>query len=230
MREVIKILDRIEHDRSHDGPKREILVTAPHASNKQNPIDDPCTHRIAQGLNAYIPTCLNVNCATFIASRARTHADQNRLAGLLEADDLYPQLKRYLVAKGRSLGDVLHVDVHSFQPNVGKLPKGWGRGINILHLLGDEKQRGFAQRMAASLNMTLDGLIPPATVVEHPKLPRTPADDDGNAMIEWSRHHGGLGVLLELPVQRNGKLWKLLCPEHALLSAMVYALGEELSR
>jgi hypothetical protein len=144
---------------------------------------------------------------------------------------LYPKLQKYLHTKGNSLGDVLHVDIHSFQPEYGHLPNKWGKGINILYLLGDKEQRGFAKRMAASINMTLAHTIPyfpRAVVVEHPKLPTTLAHDDSNAMLEWSRHYGGLGILLELPTRRVGNQWELTCPETKLYDAIVGALCTEL--
>ena len=228
---VSTILESVEDARSSDDIKQAILVTAPHAADKINPRDDPCTRSVALSLcSSIVRSLINVPCDKFVASRARTtYEDQNRLAGLVKANDLYPKLQKYLQKKNNNLGDVLHVDIHSFQPESKKLPKGWGRGINILYLLGDKKQQGFAQRMADCLNTSLRGRLPKATVVEHPKLPLKLDDKDSNAMIEWSRHYGALGVLVELPVEIKSGVWELACSQDELVSAITHALKMELS-
>lgn len=180
------------------GEKNRFLITAPHAANIRNPLDDPCTADIAWMLDTLLRQS-NFPCRTIVANVSRQHGDQNRLHTLEHLNDVSALLLEYADERGRDWGDVIHVDVHSYTFTDSDIPPKWGRGVNILHLKGDEIQREFAFRVAKRMDTYLNGVIPPCTVVEHDRLPTHIKDDDSNAMIELSRHLGALSLLIEFP-------------------------------
>lgn len=225
MREQVQtILDALRVTRASDTPRSHLLITAPHSSKEHVPLDDPCTEEVASGVAEY----LRARCSLFLANVSRKRGDQNRLLGLLKTQDLLVRLNHFLANRGGDLRDVLHVDVHSYTCTDLDLPKGWGRGFNLICLRGDSSQLRLARRLAHLLTRALPQL-PCAAVVAMPRLPCTLGDDNGNAMIEWSRHYGALSVLIEVPtVKRQGK-YMPVCDITLVCQAITGAILSELT-
>jgi hypothetical protein len=130
----------------------------------------------------------------------RSRCDQNRIRGLVLGGDMVAELHRY-----GHLGEPwLHIDVHSFSSDAPQLPAGWGRGVNIITLHGDRAQLQTARRMQQIFCAHVPS-APAAHVVPMDRYPTTDTDGDSNAQTEWSRSRGMMGLLVELPVEANGR-------------------------
>lgn len=193
-------------------PKRKIVLTAPHAAEVVNPIDDPCTKKIAQRMELKCREILKIPCRSFVSTLRRDAGDQNRLSSFGEVDDVATDFKQYIEAQPQFLSDAIHIDIHSFtatdsENTSHKLPSDWGTGLNILCLKGDKDQYEAAGKMKAIIDSQLKNvypMFPPTTVVEHDKIPKSVNSPDSNAMIEMGRYYGALSLLIEFPVLYKG--------------------------
>jgi len=219
--------------------KRALLVTGPHACQASFPDDDPFSDALALALHdSAVRRGGACDAACVLARVSRAAYDQNRLVGLLEARDMWPRLEEWRTARGGSLRDVLHVDMHTYTGNAAHLPEGWGRGLNFICLHGDLEQRRLAETLARAVDATPGWPLPPSTVVPMGRLPRSLDDDDGNAQIEWARHHGALSVLVECPVYETGvhdasprgRGYVRATPDAVIADALARALAVEMRR
>lgn len=215
--------------------KRCVVLTAPHAADRHNPIDDPCTGAVTRRLETAVPAALGVPCRAFVATTSRVYGDQNRLHTLLAR----PAVREVAIdllawARGRDdgvlLADALHLDIHSYTATDDDYEPGWTRGaVNLIHLKGDESQRAVAWRLKRSLDASFCGLLPAASVIEHPRLPLGKDRDESNAMIEIGRHLGAASVLVELPTVRIGEGYALYgVSESLVVEALVDGVRREL--
>jgi hypothetical protein len=237
------IVDTFHHRRGTQGPKRRILLTAPHAAAIAEPLDDPCTKSIANALDVNVREHLYLPCQTYIATQGRTYprpADQNRLWSIPLVNDVAKGVMEHANKNDGNLSDTIHIDVHSFTVTDtantnNELPSGWGTGLNILTLFGDESQLEMAQRMKRSIDNALCNVkcykgnkMPETTVVMHTSFPQSVCDDESNAMIEIARYYGAMSVLIEFPTRLNERnVYETTCPESKLVSAVIQALGDE---
>ena len=177
---------------------RALLVTAPHAVVRgvADRAGDPCTERLADALGRAVTSTV------IKARRHRSEADQNRIAGLFGACDMMPTLRRV----HRSARHALHVDVHSFFPEV-YLPDGWGTGLNLICLHGDDEQHALAARLRDHLRARLREC--PVTIVVMEAYPVSEHDANSNAICEWARTRGMRSVLIEFPVRLEDGTWRL---------------------
>lgn len=221
---VQDILCGVRTARGATAAKRHVLLTAPHGACLNFPQDDPCTDTIARNLARSVTQVLKIPCACFVATTSRTEYDQNRLYSLSPLREVALGVCK-LHHDRRTFEDVLHIDIHSYTAG-GPLPPGWGKGINILHLLGDASQRDMADRLKAVIDPLLSRHLAPATVVEHPRLPTHGHDQDSNAMIELARHFGATSVIIEVPTtwHRAENVYKLACPEQDLVHSLTMAI------
>lgn len=214
--------------RACDGKKNRFLVTAPHASDANYPLDDPCTRDIAERIDTLLRH-KNKECFTAIATTSRSKGDQNRLHTLSSLNDVSSKLLHFAKERGRDWSDVIHVDIHSFTDTDDDLPPTWGRGVNVIYLKEDKIQGKFAKRMCSRMDKFLNGVLPPCTPVEHDRLPTRIGDDDSNAMIEVSRHLGALSLLIEFPTHtEDNKKWRTRASVQLLAEAVVSSLIKEM--
>jgi hypothetical protein len=221
---IPEVLQTISTSRGADCEKTSLLVTAPHGSKSDNLIDDPCSGEVARKIQG---VCIKeaILCRCFVSCRSRVEGDQNRFDGAFLMDDVAQKVVSLSNKNGGHLSKFLHVDVHSFLSSDKELPKGWGKGINILHLKGDEQQRAACEEFKKKIDPILKGVLPLSRVVEHPKLPRSIHSEESNAMIEISRFLGALSFLIELPTHQKGKdKFDLDCDMDFLSKAIVRAL------
>lgn len=204
--DVAQVLHGMSFTRTGVHPRHSVLLTAPHGANLSNPDhDDPCTSELTHAL-AHKLTRARIQVHAVVAVKDRREQDQNRLAGLIAAGDMWHPLHAYRMrVPTRRLCNVVHLDIHSFDPD--RLPTSerdtalWGKGINLICLHDDKRQLEFAEWMKQQLDRHLAGKEhDAATILPMKRIPKTLADGASNAMCEWARHHGALSLLAEVPV------------------------------
>lgn len=203
---VRAVLNAVSHvrlrRRPHRPTMRRVLITAPHASTQHPGEDDPFSGDIARSVADKLRRRGHpVHCVC--STKTRVEADQNRLIGLRDANDMLPALEKWRQRQqaddeqqtGR-LDDCLHLDMHSFTRNATVLPDNWGRSFNLISLHGDGVSHDLATRMAHRL------CPGGCRVVPMTRRPTTLDDADSNAMLEWGAAHGSpAGVLVEVPTE-----------------------------
>ena len=211
-----------------------VLLTAPHGANVNHPVDDPCSASVAQRVAPLVRSELHLRCDCFVAEVSRSLGDQNRFLGLMGVSDLRPKLTAHLkAAKKRrgtpALDKVLHLDVHTFTNTDDDLHDlGWGTGINLITLHGDGHHKRLARRFALHLDEALEGRLHPTNVVTMDRRATSLDDDDANAMIEWTLHHGAQPLLVEIPTVQTGINQYALpetCAEDTVARAIVHAIS-----
>lgn len=198
----------------------EFLFTCPHAAvdkDIKNYLRDPHAFEIVDLLNKKMKR-RGINATCVVPTVHRSQHDQNRLEGLYMASDCVVDLHKF---QGRSK-NFMNLDVHSyFLGDQFPLPRGWGRGINIIILNRDIYQRALAESLKTYLDdrITTNGSF--ATVVEMEAYPLHWKDGNSNAIMEWARSIERMSLLIEIPCIRNEKslcadddCWTpLLCPQ-----------------
>ena len=204
---VLRNWKAIEHEFSHNVLRRapveekhpvRVLLTTPHEAIDPaiaNGLRDPYSGHIAT-LTQRALTSAGVAATVISPCLHRARCDQNRIRGLVRGGDMVAELHEY----GCTNVPWLHIDVHSFFNDASPLPTGWGRGVNIITLCGDDAQARSARRMQKVLRDHVPS-APEARVVSMDRYPTTDTDDDSNAQTEWSRSRGMMSLLVELPVR-----------------------------
>jgi hypothetical protein len=210
----------------------EFLLTCPHAAEEvevRSFLRDPHTVEVCERTKHYL-SMGGHPCTIIAPSVHRKHYDQNRIKGLIMAGDCVVELHRY-GAKDRKF---MHIDVHSFflGDRFG-LPKGWGKGINIITLHGDKEQHRFAVKLKDYIDKNItDGEN--ATVVEMDAYPKDWKDENSNSLTEWSRSLGKMSVLIEIPCKFHGSqichddsCWKSVIPADTISKHLATFLSRE---
>ena len=180
----------------------EFLLTCPHAAQERETksfLRDPHTLQVCETVRDYL-SVEGYSCKVVAPSIHRKHHDQNRMKGLILACDCVVQLHKYEGKKRQ----FMHIDIHSFfLGDKFRLPKGWGRGVNIITLHGDKNQNRFAIKLKEHLDSNITD-CENATVVAMDSYPKDWEDDNSNSLTEWSRSLGRMSVLIEVPCKFHG--------------------------
>ena len=203
------IVDALPKLATVDDRVHSVLVTAPHGCSERPPLDDPCSAELARSLCKHLkrvlPPTIAVVCV--VATKSRAQHDQNRLAGMFAADDMIHKLRGIREQNGGTFRGFAHVDVHTFTCNARRLPDGWGRSFNLIHLHGYPRQAVLANKVRDALKKT-------SRVIPMDRLPTSPTDDDSNAMIEYTTaNRAAVAFLVELPTKMirthtpNSRMW-----------------------
>ena len=188
-------------------PRTSLLLTSPHnkacQSDWDEAVNDPCTSDVVDMLMRKLTVHKVIR-----SSKPRQSGDQNRIHGLFAMDDMLPQMQSFAKSLGggrNALSKFLHVDVHSYTSTDKDIEKiGWGRGFNIICLHDDSTQEAFCQEFRKRLDEHNCFPIWPTRVIQMEDYPNRVNSDDSNVMIEWSRSHGALSLLVEVPTIKVG--------------------------
>ena len=216
------------------GKIKQALITAPHASKENIPLDDPETTELAESIFDLLKMN-GIPAYKFIASITRRTFDQNRLLGLAKAKDMLPKMNEHL-KKVKTLKGTFHMDVHSFTATDKNLPKGWCKGINVIIMRNDNIQLEFAKRFVYFLKINVKPVFTHlkhgeecVSLVEMPFLPRSTTSDQSNAVMEWCRHHGATSLLVEVPtLKRNDNTYIVPGGVHEVSNAIAKSIVESI--